>query len=71
MFDFLEEILREFKDVPGLGFLRNLHTKVMVNQIRFRRKTERLRVLHNDLQGTKRQFKGLGSKSKAAKRRSD
>jgi hypothetical protein len=73
MFDFLEEILREFKDIPGLSFLRSIHTKFLVHKVRIRQKTEGIRVLQNRVQGSARQLQNLGSKAKnkVSKRRNE
>lgn len=71
MFDFLEEIVHQFKDVPGLSFLRSLHTRLLVTRTRLHRRTERVRVMRNSLKGTARTIKGLRDKSRSAKRRNE
>ncbi len=71
MFDFLEEILHQFKDVPGLSFLRGLHNRLLLTRTRLHRRTERFRVMKNTVKGTARSINELRSKSRSAKRRNE
>lgn len=71
MFDFIEEIVHQFKDIPGLSFLRTLHTRLLVTRSRFHRRTEGLRVMRNSIKGTARTVKGIRDKSRSAKRRNE
>ncbi len=71
MFDFLEEILHQFRDVPGLSFLRKLHARVQMTQMRYQRRTEHLRGLKSRVQGSAHNAKRLGKKAVSAKRRNE
>ncbi|MCC6512261.1 MAG: hypothetical protein IT423_24395 [Pirellulaceae bacterium] len=71
MFDFLEGILFELKDLPGLSFLRRLHAIVMVKSSRFRNSIRGVQNKGNDLAEYSKRVKRMTRTAKGAKRRED
>lgn len=68
MFDFLESILFELKNVPGMSFLKNLHVNLMVKRQRMTKKLEGLNNRRNTLANASRKLSGM-SGPKGSKRR--
>lgn len=71
MFEFIEEILVQFRDVPGLNFLKRVHTRLLMTQSSYLRKRDRVRSLHGTMKNAAKSAKDLGTKGRAGKRRSD
>lgn len=68
MFDFLESILFELKQIPGMSFLRNLHMNLVTKRQRITKKLENVNHRRNTLASTSRKLKGLAT-PKGSKRR--
>jgi hypothetical protein len=71
MFDFLENILFELKNVPGLAFLRRLHAELLYKRSRLRSKMQLLKNQKNDIQKLSQRAKNLAQSSKGSKGRND
>lgn len=71
MFEFLEGILTDLKNVPGLAFLKRLHTQLVVKRSRLRNKLQALKN-HKDLvQDLSRKTGSLSRSNKGSKSRND
>ncbi len=69
MFDFLEEILNELKDIPGLNFLKNLRESLMLKSSRLGRRARDLNTRKNSITQATKSLGKLTRSSKGAKRR--
>lgn len=71
MFDFLENILFELKNVPGLAFLRKLHADLRHKRTRLRTKMQILKNQKNDFQKLSERAGKLTQSAKGSKGRKD
>lgn len=71
MFDFLESILFELKNVPGLSFLKNLHANLALKSTRARSKLQVLKNKKNDIQKFSEQAGKFAKSAKGSKHRND
>ena len=71
MFEFLESILFELKNVPGLSFLKNIHAALAVKSSRARSKMQALRNKKNDLQKMSQRAGKFATSAKGSKHRND
>lgn len=71
MFDFLENILFELKNVPGLAFLRKLHADLLHKRTRIRSKMQLLKNQKNDFEKLSQRARKLTQSSKGSKGRKD
>lgn len=71
MFDFLESILFELKDIPGLSFLKSIHADLVVKSSRARSRIQALRNKKNDFEKMSERASNLGKSAKGSKRRND
>jgi hypothetical protein len=69
MFDFLEEILNELKDIPGMHFLRNLHAGLQLKHSRITKRARELNTRRSDLARSTKNIRKITTSSKGAKRR--
>ena len=71
MFEFLENILFELKNVPGLGFLKRLHADLSVKSSKARTKMQTLKNRKNDIEKMSQRAGKLAQSSKGSKHRND
>lgn len=71
MFEFLENILYEFKNIPGLSFLKRLHTDLTLKRSRVRSKMQTLRNHKSQVMALKAKAGKAGTSAKGSKQRSD
>ena len=71
MFDFLENILFELKNVPGFAFLKRLHADLSLKRTRVRSKMQILKNRKNDIQKFSQRAGKLSQSSKGSKGRND
>ncbi len=68
MFEFLESILFELKDIPGLAFLKGIHADLKVKSSRARSRMQAVRNKQKDLATISER---VGRSAKGSKRRTD
>jgi hypothetical protein len=71
MFDFLENILFELKNVPGLAFLRKLHANLLHKRTRLQSKMQLLKNQKNDFEKLSQKAKKFTQSAKGSKGRND
>lgn len=71
MFDLLENILHELKNVPGLSFLKQLHTQLVEKKSRIRMKMQDLNHRKNQFQDLSKKAGKLTKSAKGSKGRND
>ncbi len=71
MFDFLENILFELKNVPGLAFLKRLHADLTLKRTRVRSKMQILKNKKNDFQKLSQRAGKMTQSAKGSKSRND
>jgi hypothetical protein len=71
MFEFLESILFELKNIPGLSFLKNIHAALAVKSSRARSKLQAIRNKKNDFSKISKRVGNMGPSGKGSKRRND
>ncbi len=71
MFEFLENILFELKNVPGLAFLRKLHADLSLKRTRVRSKMQMLKNKKNDFEKMSQKAGKFSQSPKGSKSRSD
>jgi len=71
MFDILEGILHELKDVPGLSFLKSIHAQLSSKRARAMSKMRDFQNRKNSLIGTSRNINRKLESPKGSKRRND
>ncbi len=71
MFDLLENILHELKNVPGLSFLKRLHAQLTLKRTRLRSKMQILKNQKNDFQKLSKKAGKLANSAKGSKGRND
>ena len=49
MFELLDSILNELKDIPGFAFLKNLHVNLRTKRARFERQYQVLKNRKNEI----------------------
>ncbi len=69
MFDFLDEILNELKDIPGLNFLKSLQAGLRLKSSRLRKQAQILKNRRNDLTKGASKLRRMAKTSKGSKRR--
>ena len=69
MFDFLEGILYELKDIPGLQFLKKLHASLRIKSARVKKDLQTLRNRQNDIRQGVKKIGTMAQNSKGSKRR--
>lgn len=71
MFDFLENILFELKNVPGLAFLKRLHADLNLKRTRVRSKMQLLKNQKNDFAKLTQRAGKMTQSAKGSKGRND
>ena len=71
MFEFLENILYELKNVPGLSFLKKLHADLSLKSSRARSRLQMLKNKKNDIEKMSQKAGKYTQAAKGSKRRND
>ena len=71
MFDLLESILYELKNVPGLSFLKKIHADLALKSSRARSKLQVLKNQKNDIEKMTQKAGMIAHSAKGSKRRND
>lgn len=69
MIEFLEDIIYELKDIPGLGFLKGIREGIATKRLRMKKKLHELNVRKNSIARGARSISGQSSKG--SKRRDE
>lgn len=71
MFDLLEGILNELKDIPGLSYLRSLHGQLQNKRRRVGKSIADAKTRTNNLTGMSSRIGGAIERNKVEKRRKE